>query len=73
MKVEITTPPGIFAEGSLDRILSQHGAPYPHIVIEMKVTGSNHQVKVTLDSVDLSTIARLVGSSTIQQIRDALR
>jgi hypothetical protein len=36
MKVEITTPPGIFAEGSLERILSQHGAPYPHIVIEMK-------------------------------------
>ncbi len=53
MKVEITTPPGIFAEGSLERILSQHGAPYPHIVIEMKVTGSNYPVHVTLDVLDL--------------------
>lgn len=72
MKVEITTPPGTFAEGTLERILSQYGAPYPHIVIEMKVTGSNHPVKVTLDYLDLSTIARLARGSTIQQIQDAI-
>jgi hypothetical protein len=73
MKVEITTPPGIFAEGSLEGILSQHGAPYPHIVIEMKLTGSNHPIKVTLDTIDLSTIARLARESTIKQIQDAIR
>ena len=27
-----------------ERILSQDGVPYPHIVVEMKVTGSNHPV-----------------------------
>jgi hypothetical protein len=73
MKVEITTPPGIFAEGSLERILSQGGPPYPHIVIEMKVSGSNDPVHVTLDSHDLVTIVRLANGSNITQIQDAIR
>ena len=34
----------------------------------MKVTGSNHPVRVTLDAIDLSTIARLAGLN-IRQIR----
>jgi hypothetical protein len=73
MKVEITTPPGIFAEGSLERILSQQGAPYPHMVIEMKVTGSSYPVRVTLDIADLSTIVRLAKVSGIRQIQDVVR
>ena len=73
MRVEITTSPGIFAEGSLiEGILSQHGAPHPHIVIEMKVTGSNDPVKVTLDENDLSMIIRIAKSSTVQRIRAAV-
>jgi hypothetical protein len=73
MKVELTTPLGTFAEGILDGVLSQRGPPYPHIVIEMKVAGSNHPAKVTLDALDLSTIARLARGSTIQQIQDAIK
>jgi hypothetical protein len=73
MRVEITTPPGIFAEGPLERLLSEQGVPYPHIVIEMKVTGASNPVKVTLDSLDLSTIVGLARGSTAQKIQDAVR
>ncbi len=72
MKVEITTPPGIFAEGLLKAVVSEQGASYPHIVIEMSVTGVSDPVKVTLDEHDLSTIIRLARASTVQRIRDAV-
>jgi hypothetical protein len=73
MRAEITKTPGIFAEGTLERMLSEQGAPYPHIVIEMKVAGVDNPVKITLDANDLSTIVRLAKASTVQQIRDAVR
>jgi hypothetical protein len=72
MKVEITTPPGIFAEGLLKAVVSEQDASYPHIVIEMSVTGVGDPVKVTLDEHDLSTIIRLARASTVQRIRDAV-
>jgi hypothetical protein len=73
MKVEITTPPGIFAEGILKDVLSEQDTSYPHIVIEMSVTGISDPVKVTFDENDLSTIMRLARGSTVQRIRDAVR
>jgi hypothetical protein len=39
MRVEITKPPGIFAEGILKGLISEQDASYPHIVIEMSVAG----------------------------------
>jgi hypothetical protein len=72
MKVEITTSPGIFAEGFLKGIVSEQDASYPHIVIEMSVTGASDPVKVTLDEHDLSTIIRLARASTVKKIRDAV-
>jgi hypothetical protein len=73
MRVELTIPPGLIADGILERIVSEQGTPYPHIVIEMKVTGLDNPVKVTLDLNDLSTIARLARGSNVREIRDALR
>jgi hypothetical protein len=73
MKVEIITPPGIFAEGTLDHIHSEQGAPYPHIIVEMKVAGVSNPVKVTLDEHDLSTIVRLARSSKVREIQNAIR
>ena len=73
MKVEITKPPGIFAEGTLKGVVSEHDASYPHIVIEMSVTGVSDPVKVTLDENDLSTIMRLARGSTVQRIRSRRR
>jgi hypothetical protein len=73
MKVEITKPPGIFAEGILKSVMSEQDISYPHIVIEMSVTGVSDPVKVTLDEIDLSTIMRLARGSTVQRIRDAVR
>ena len=72
MKVEITRSPGIFAEGLLKGVVSEQGAAYPHIVIEMSVTGVSDPVLVTLDEHDLSTIIRLARASTVQRIRDAV-
>jgi hypothetical protein len=72
MKVEITRPPGIFAEGSLKDTISEQDAPYPHIVIEMRVAGVSEPVKVTLNELDLSTIVRLARASRVQRIRDAI-
>jgi hypothetical protein len=73
MKVEITTSPGIFAEGILKGVMSEQDTSYPHIVIEMSVTGVSDPVIVTLDENDLSTIMRLARGSTVQRIRDAVR
>ncbi len=73
MRVEITQPPGIFADGVLKGVLSEQGASYPHIVIEMKVRGVPDPVKVTFDEIDLATIIKLARASTVQRIRDAVR
>jgi hypothetical protein len=72
MRVTITAPPGIFAEGALKGVISEQGAPYPHIVIEMSVAGVSDRVEVTLGELDLSTIVRLARGSKVQRIRDAV-
>ena len=73
MRVEITKPPGIFAEGNLNGVISEQDAPFPHIVIEMSVSGVSEPVEVTLGELDLSTIVRLARGSAVQKIRDAIR
>jgi len=73
MRVTITKPPGIFAEGMLKGIISERNAPYPHIVIEMSVAGISDPVTVTLDELDLTTIMQLARQSTVQKIRDSVR
>jgi len=74
MRVEITKPPGIFAEGMLTGVIAEQDTMAPHIVIEMIVTGiSDHPVRVTLGDDDLSTIVRLARGSKVQRIRDAVR
>jgi hypothetical protein len=73
MRVWITNPPGIFAQGTLKGVVSEQDAPDPHIVIEMTVAGVNGPVEVTLNELDLSTIVRLARNSTVQRIRDATR
>jgi hypothetical protein len=73
MKVEISTSPGIFAEGILKGVVSEHDTSHQHLVIEMSVTGVSGPVKVTLDETDLSTIMRLARASTVQRIRGAVR
>lgn len=73
MRVTITTPPGIFADGVLRGIISEQNGPHPHMVIEMTVSGVNYPVEVTLNEIDLSTIVRLASGSTVQGIRNAVR
>ena len=73
MRVWITNPPGIFAQGSLKGVISEHDAPDPNIVIEMSVAGVNDPVEVTLTELDLATIVRLARNSKIQRIRDVVR
>jgi hypothetical protein len=73
MRVMITRPPGIFAEGPLQSVISEQDAPEPHIVIKMSVDKVDNPVEVTLDARDLSTIVRLAKGSTVQEIRDAVR
>lgn len=73
MRVTITTPPGIFAEGVLKGIISEQDSYHPHMVIEMSVTGVSNPVEVTVDELDLSTIVRLARGSKVQRIRDAIR
>ena len=72
MRVEITKPPGLFAEGILKGLISEQDASYPHIVIEMTVAGVSDPVRVTLDEADLSMIIRLAKGSTVQRIRAAV-
>ena len=72
MKVQITKPLSIFAEGILKGVMSEQNASYPHIVIEMSVTGVSDPVKVTLDERDLATIVRLARASAVQRIREAV-
>jgi hypothetical protein len=49
MRVEITAAPGIFTEGSLERLLAEQGTPYPHIVIEIEGEGSKRSDQSSLD------------------------
>jgi hypothetical protein len=72
MKVEITKPPGIFAEGVLKGVIWKQDTPYPHIVMEMSVTDVSDPVRVTLDTNDLITIMRLARDSKVQSILDAI-
>jgi hypothetical protein len=72
MRVEITKPPGIFADGMLKGIISEQDTSAPNIVIEMIVTGVPEPVMVTLDDQDLSTIVRLAKGSKVKRIRDAI-
>jgi hypothetical protein len=72
MEVMLTDPPGLFVYGTLQGVISEQDAHYPHIVIEMNVTGRN-PAKVTLDQADLSTIVRLVRASKVEKLRDAIR
>lgn len=73
MRVTITKPPGLFAEGILKGVISEQNAPNPHIVIEMSIAGVSDPVTVTLDELDLSTIMHLARGSKVQKIRDAIR
>lgn len=73
MRVTITTPPGIFADGVLKGVISEQDGFHPHMVIEMTVSGVNYPVEVTLNEIDLSTIVRLARDSTVQRIRSAVR
>ena len=64
----------VLAKGKTPKgIIEQHGASYPHMVIEMNVTGATDPAKVTLGEIDLTTIIRLARGSTVQRIRDAVR
>jgi hypothetical protein len=72
MRVWITPPGEIFADGTLKGVISEQDAPYPHIVIEMSVAGVSDRVEVTLGELDLSTIVRLARGSKVQKIRDAV-
>jgi hypothetical protein len=72
VRVWITNPPGIFAQGILKGVVSEQGPPDPRIVIEMNVAGVDGPVEVTLNEVDLTTIVRLARNSTIQRIRDTV-
>lgn len=73
MRVWITNPPGLMAQGTLKEVIMEQGAPDPHMVIEMAVAGSNHPVEVTLNTLDLATIVRLARKSKDQKLRDAVR
>ena len=72
VRVEITKPPGIFADGTLKRVIAEQGAPCPHLVIEMEVDGISDPVKITLDELDLFTIVRLAKGSSVPRIRDTV-
>lgn len=72
MRVELTKPPGLIVDGTLKGIIEQRGTSYPHMVIEMNVSGVPDPVKVTLDEIDLATIMKLARASTVQRIRDAV-
>jgi hypothetical protein len=72
MKVEITKPPRLIADGSLQGTVSEQGGASAMIVIEMNVSGVPEPVHVTLDPADLAMIVRLAKNSKVQAIRDAV-
>jgi hypothetical protein len=73
MRVFITKPSGIFAEGMLKAIVREQDKPAAQIVIEMTVTGVADPVEDTLDILDLAKIVQLAKSSKSESIRDAVR
>jgi hypothetical protein len=72
MKVAVTKPPGLFAEGSLTRVISETAAPVPLVVIEMMVAGISEPVEITLSANDLGAIVRFAKGSKVQGIRDVV-
>jgi hypothetical protein len=72
MRVEITKPPGIFAQGDLKGVVSEQDTSSPHIVVEMIVEKIAEPVLVIFDDHDLSTIVRLARDSKVKRIRDAV-
>ena len=75
MRVERTDPAGaLLVDGALTGVIvSEQDGPFPHIVLEMSVSGRNDPVKVTLGEVDLFTIMRAARGSKVEKIRDAVR
>jgi hypothetical protein len=74
MKVSINVGyEGTFVEGTLKGVMSEQGAHYPDLVVELTVAGRSDPAMVYLDVVDLSTIVRLAKNSGVQEIRDAVR
>jgi len=73
MRVSITKPPGIFAEGVLGTVISEQNTPSPSITIEMRVAGVDDPVEVVFNECDLITIVRLARASTSQKIQDAVK
>ena len=71
MRVELENG-ALIVDGMLKGIIEQHGPPYPHMVIELKVSGRPDPAKVTLNDIDLITIMQLAKGSTVQRIRDAV-
>jgi hypothetical protein len=73
MRIELTNPRGIFADGFLTGVVkSEQDAPFPCIVLAMKVKGAG-EVEVTLDEIALSTIVQAARASKVQRIRDIVR
>jgi hypothetical protein len=75
--MKVTIGQGTWAEGNLKGelkgVTSEQGEHYPHMVVEMSVSGAMDPVRITLDSLDLLTIVRLAKGSRVKQIRDAVR
>jgi len=71
MRVELTDPAGaLFADGALKGVIvSEQDGAFPHIVLEMSVSGRSDPVKVTRDEVDLFTIMRLARGSKVKKFR----
>jgi hypothetical protein len=74
MRVELTDPAGgLVVDGALKGVIvSEEDGSFPHIVLEMSVSGRNDPVKVTLGEVDLFTIMRAARGSKVEKIRDVV-
>jgi hypothetical protein len=76
MRIWLTNPPGICADGSLTGVVvSEQATPFPHIVLQMRVKGApeeGHPVEVTLDEIALFTIVQAMRKSNVERIRDIL-
>ena len=75
MRVELTEPAGaLIVDGVLASVIvSEQDGPFPHMVLQMRVTGRDDPVHVTLGELDLFTIMTLAKSSEVEKIRDAIR
>jgi hypothetical protein len=72
MKVEMTTMPGDFVEGRLERIISKHDGGEAHVVLEMSIPGGETAARLSLNTMDLAMLVRLAGSSAAQKAHDYL-